>query len=109
MSRLTRVLLLAVLLAAMTLAGGAAVAQERTTEATQAAALRRVLAQEHSYTFGQPPAATTSPVRPAAPEAPSDRPLVALGVPAAALALAGALVVLARRRAGRGVRARQAA
>jgi hypothetical protein len=124
MSKLTRVLVLAVLLAAMTLAGGTAAAHEQTTtddavelfrrgeRASQEqtitdAGLRRVLTQEHSYTFGQPPAATTSPVRPAAPST-SGRPVVGLGVLAAALALAGTLVVLTRRRAGRWVRARRA-
>jgi hypothetical protein len=105
MSKLTRPLVLVTLLAAMTLAGGTAAAQE---QATADAALRRVLVQEHSYTFGQPPAAATAPVRTAAPAHPSGRPVLALGVLAAALALAGTLVVLTRRRAGRGVRARQA-
>lgn len=105
MSKLTRVLLLAVLLAAMTLAGGTATAQEQTTAD---AALRRALVQEHSYTFGQPPAAATSAERPAAPEHPSSgRPAVALGV-LAALALTGTMVAVARRRPGRGVRAGQA-
>ena len=105
MSKLTRVLLLAVLLAAMTLAGGTATAQEQTTAD---AALRRALIQEHSYTFGQPPAAATAPQRPAAPAHPSsDRSAVALGV-LAALALTGTAVVLARRRPGRRVRAGQA-
>ena len=105
MSKLTRVLVLAVLLAAMTLAGGTARAQEQTAAD---AALRRALVQEHSYTYGQPPAATTSQVRPAATGNPSRRPVVALGAMAAALALAGAQVVLTRRRARRRVRVRQA-
>ena len=124
MSKLTRVLVLAVMLAAMTLAGGTAVAQEQTTaddavelfrrgerasqeQTTADAALQRMLAQEHSYNFEGTPAEVTSPVRPAAPS-PSGRPVVGLGVLAAAMALAGTLVVLTRRRAGRGARARQA-
>jgi hypothetical protein len=143
MSKLTRVLVLAVMLAAMTLAGGTALAQEQTTaddavelfrrgerasqeqttaddavelfrrgerasqeQTTADAALQRVLAQEHSYNFEGTPAEVTSPVRPAAPST-SGRP-VGLGVLAAALALAGTLVVLTRRRASRGARARQA-
>jgi hypothetical protein len=105
MSKLTRLLLLAVLLAAMTQAGGTAVAQEQTAAD---AALRRALVQEHSYTFGQPPAAATSAAGPAAPAQPSGRPVAALGVLAAGLALAGTLVVRTRRRPGRGVRARRA-
>jgi hypothetical protein len=105
MSKLTRVLVLAAMLAAMILAGGTAVAQEQTTED---AALQRVLAQEHSYNFGETPAEMTSLVRPAEPRGPSGRPVVALGVLAAALALVGMLAVPTVRRARRRVRARQA-
>jgi hypothetical protein len=105
MSKLTRVLVLAAMLAAMMLAGGTAVAREQTAAD---ATLRRVLAQEHSYNFGQMPAEMTSPARPAEPRGPSVRLGVALGVLAVALALVATLAVLTFRRASRRVRARQA-
>jgi hypothetical protein len=128
MSKLARVLALGVMLAAMNLAGMTAVAQEQTTadaalqrvlahehrynraerasqeQTTADAALQRVLAQEHRY-IGGTPAEVTSPVRPAEPSGQPGLLVVALGVMAAALALAA----MTARRASRKVRPRQAA
>jgi hypothetical protein len=104
MSKLTR-LLLAALLAAMIPTGGTAVAEDRPTAD---AALKRVLAQEHSYTFAAPTAAATSPAHAAVPKGQTGRPAVALGVLAAALALAGTLMAQTRRHARSAARARQA-
>jgi hypothetical protein len=137
MSRLARTLMLAAALAAMNLAGMTAVAQaypldpttdqrvttqQQPTDAierfrrgerasqeqpTTDAALRRVLAQEHSYSF-RGYSDTPAP----APDGPSGQPdwlVLGLGVLAAALALSTGLAVLAARRAGRKMRAGQAA
>jgi hypothetical protein len=70
-------------------------------------ALRRVLAQEHSYSF-RGYSDTPAP----APDEPSGQPdwlVPAIGGLAAGLALVAGLVVLAARRANRRVRASQAA
>ena len=137
MSKLTRVLILAALLAAMNLAGLTAVAhaqandpdgkdarrlaserqvgepwrhgQVASPEQTAAdAALQRVLARERFSIPSQRPAQTTAP----APPEPSGQPnwlLASLGGFAAGLALAGGLAVLATRRAGRSARIQHAA
>jgi CHASE1-domain containing sensor protein len=132
MSKLTRVLILAALLAAMNLAGLTAVAhaqandpdgkdarrlaserqvgepwrhgQVASPEQTAAdAALQRVLARERFSIPSQTPAQTTAP----APPEPSGQPswlLASLGGFAAGLVLAGGLAVLAARQAGRRAR-----
>jgi hypothetical protein len=121
MSRLARTLVLAVALAAMSLAGTTAVAQAQTTEedavelfrrgerasqeqTTADAALQRLLAREQSAI----PKGMPAPVPAEASGQPGWVP-VSLGVLAAVLALAGALAALAARRASRKVRAGQAA
>jgi hypothetical protein len=126
MSKLTRALSLAAMLAAMNLTATTVAAQEQTTgddavelarrgerasqeQTTPDAALQRVLVQEHSYRFGGTLAEVVSPVRPAEPRGQSGWLVVALGVLAAALALVGALAAMTARRASRRVRARQAA
>ena len=138
MSKLTRALILAALLAAMNLAGMTAVAhaqanhdpdgkdarrlaterqvgepwrhgQVASPEQTAAdAALQRVLARER---FSSPSQTPDQPTAPAPPE-PSGQPnwlLASLGGFAAGLALAGGLAVLATRRAGRSARIQHAA
>jgi hypothetical protein len=133
MSKLTRALILAALLAAMNLAGLTAVAHAQANDdpdgkvarrlaterqageprrhgqvaspeqATADAALRRVLARER---FSIPSETPEQPTAPAPPE-PSGQPswlLASLGGFAAGLALAGGLAVFATRRAGRRAR-----
>jgi hypothetical protein len=138
MSKLIRALILGATLAAMSLAGLAAVAhaqanddpdgkdarrlaterqagetsQERPVTAQQQAAadatLRRVLARER---FSVPNGTPDQPTAPAPPE-PSGQPswlLASLGGLVVGLALAGGLAVLAARRPGRRARIRHAA
>ena len=138
MSKLTRALILGATLAAMNFVGLAAVAhaqanhdpdgkearrlaterqagetrRERPLTAQQQAAadatLQRVLARER---FSIPSQTPDQPTAPAPPE-PSGQPswlLVSLGGLVVGLALAGALAVLAARRAGRRARIRHAA
>jgi hypothetical protein len=136
MSKRTRTLILGATLAAMNLAGLTAVAhaqanneakdarrppterqvgeawrhgQAATPEQTAAdAALQRQLARERFSIPNATPAQVPAPV----PAEPSGTPgwlLASLGVLAAALALAGGLVVLAAKRAGRSARIRTAA
>ena len=100
MSKLTRVLMVGAMTAAMTLAGMAAVAQ--TTEADAVEQFRRGerASQERSDNFTQPPTQVPAPV----PDEPSGQPgwlVVSLGVLAAAMALVAGLAVLAARRANR--------
>jgi hypothetical protein len=125
MSRLARTLALAAVLAAMTLAGLAAVAQAQPTQedavkrAAEAQeryystwsygdpAVEQGLAQERYYStwgYGDTPAPT-----PAEPSGQPDWLVLGLGVLAAVLALVAGLAVLAARRANRRVRAGQAA
>jgi hypothetical protein len=125
MSRLARTLALAAMLAAMTLAGLTAVAQAQPTQvdAVKQAAeaqeryystwsygdptVEQGLAQERYYStwgYGDTPAP--------APDEPSGQPgwlVPVIGVLAAVLALVAGLVVIAAKRAGRKVRAGQAA
>jgi hypothetical protein len=137
MSRRTRALILAALLATMNLAGLTAVAHAQANDpdgkvarrlaterqageprrhrqvaspeqATADAALRRVLARER---FSIPSETPKQPTAPAPPE-PSAQPswlLASLGGFAAGLALAGGLAVFAARRAGRRARVGHAA
>jgi hypothetical protein len=138
MSKRTRALILAALLAAMNLAGLTAVAQAQANhdpdgkdarrlaterqageprrhgqvaspeQATADAALRRVLARERFSIPSGTPAQVTAP----APTEPNGRPgwlVASLGVLAAAVALVGGLAVLAAKRAGRSARIRHAA
>jgi hypothetical protein len=124
MSKLTRVLALAAMLAAMTLAGLTAVAQAQPTgndavelfrrgerasleQPTSDSVTRAAEAQERYYStwsYGDTPAPA-----PAEPGGQPDWLVPALGVLAAALALSTGLAVLAARRANRRVRAGQAA
>jgi hypothetical protein len=135
MSKRTRALILGVTLAAMNLAGLTAVAHAQPTDeqvarrppterqvgetwrhgqaatpeqAAADTAHRRELAREHSSIPSGTPAQVPAP----ASAEPSGTPgwlLASLGVLAAALALAGGLVVLAAKRAGRSARIRTAA
>jgi hypothetical protein len=132
MSKLARTLVLGAMLAAMNLAGMTAVAQAqandegkdarpptegqvgeswRTRPMTSQqqtaadAALRRQLAQEHSYRSSETPAQVPAPTQ--APE-PSGQPgwlVPSLTLLAAALAVSGGLAVMAAKRASRRVRA----
>jgi hypothetical protein len=80
---------------------------------TRDAATRAALAQEQSYSFYSyrwaPANKAPAPVRPVEPTGHPVSFVAWLGVLAAVLALAGGLVVLAARRAGRKVQAGQAA
>jgi hypothetical protein len=138
MSKLTRVLILGATVAAMNLAGLTAVAHAQANDdpdgkgarqppserqvgetwrhdqgasqqqAAADAALRRVLAREHSSIRSGTPAQVTTPT----PTEPCGQPgwlLASLGGLAAALALAGGLAVLAARRADRRARLGHAA
>jgi hypothetical protein len=136
MSKRTRALLLGATLAAMNLAGLTAIAHAQATnegkdarqppterqvgetwrhgqaatpeQAAADTAHRRELAREHSSIPSGTPAQVPAP----ASAEPSGTPgwlLASLGVLAAALALAGGLVVLAAKRAGRSARIRTAA
>jgi hypothetical protein len=138
MSKLTRALVVGATLAAMNLAGMTAVAQAHVTEYTikpyassplephagesyrhrqvapqqqtaADAALRRVLAQEHSSIPSGIPAQGPAPVQPAEPSSQPGWLVASLGVLAAALALIAGLAMLAAKRAGRRARAGQAA
>jgi hypothetical protein len=74
-------------------------------QAAADAALRRQLAQEHSYRSSEPPAQVPAPTQ--APD-PSGQPswlIASLAVLAAALAVSGGLAVMAAKRASRRVRA----
>jgi hypothetical protein len=109
MSKLARALTLVTMLAAMSLAGMAAVAHAypadpgtgRPTTAQQQqstgdATLKRTLARERSSIPSLAPVQVTSPVRPAEPGGHAGRLIPALGVLAAVLALAGVAVVARR-------------
>ena len=132
MSKLARTLVLGAMLAAMNLAGMTAVAQAQVDDegkdarpptegqvgeawrkrpvtsqqqAAADAALRRQLAQEHSYRSTETPAQVPAPTQ--SPE-PSGQPgwlVASLAMLAAALAVSGGLAVMAARRASRRVRA----
>jgi hypothetical protein len=133
MSKLARTLVLGAMLAAMNLAGMTAVAQAQpndpdgkdartptegqvgetwrkrpvTSQQQTAAdaALRRQLAQEHSYRSSETPAQVPAPMQ--ADES-SGQPgwlIASLAVLAAALAVSGGLAVMAAKRASRRVRA----
>jgi hypothetical protein len=127
MSKLTRTLTVAAMLAAMNLAGMTTVAYAQASDPTerqvenpwrhrnvasqeQAAAdatLRRVLARERFSIPNQTPAHVPAP----APDRPSRQPgrlLASLGVLVSVLALAGGLAVLTAKRAGRRPRMGQA-
>jgi hypothetical protein len=105
MSKLARALTLVTMLAAMNLAGIAAVAHaypadpgsDRPTTAQQQptgdATLNRTLARERSSIPSLAPVQPTGPVRPAEPGGHAGRLIPALGVLAAVLALAGVAVV----------------
>jgi hypothetical protein len=138
MSKLTRALILGVMLAAMHLAGLTTVAHAQANhdpdgkdarrlaterqageprrhsqvaspdQAAAHAALQRVLAREHHSIPSGTPAQPTTPV----PDEPSGQPgwlVASLGGFAAGLALAGGLAVLATRRSGRRARVGHAA
>ena len=133
MSKLARTLVLGAMLAAMNLAGMTAVAQAQANDegknarrppterqvgeawrkrpvtsqqqAAADAALRRQLAQEHSYRSSETPDQVPAPTQ--APD-PSGQPswlIASLAVLAAALAVSGGLAVMAAKRASRRVRA----
>jgi hypothetical protein len=128
MSKLARILVLGVTLAAMNLAGVTAVASAQTTdEPTSNQDARRPPSQgqvgeawRQQGTHGEPTVAgdtrrpptesqvgeswrhpTSTPARPAEPSGPSGWLVVSLGVLAAVLVLLGGLAVLAASRAGR--------
>jgi hypothetical protein len=132
MSKLARALVLGAMLAAVNLAGMTAVAQAQVDDegkdarpptegqvgeswrkrpvtsqqqAAADAALRRQLAQEHSYRSSETPAQVPAPTQ--APD-PSGQPswlIASLAVLAAALAVSGGLAVMVAKRASRRVRA----
>src|SRR5215218_4762358 len=134
MSKLTRALTLAAMLAAMNLAGMTALAQAHPTDqatspqqAAADAAHRRLLAQEHSYStsdYGDPAIqqalaqerfyssssyGSASAPAPAEPSGQAGWLTPALGVLAAVMALVAGAAVMAARRANRSQRAGQAA
>jgi hypothetical protein len=82
--------------------------QSTRTSLEQTAALRRVLAQEHSSIPSGTPAQVTAPA-PAEPSGQPGRLIASLGVLAPALALVAGLAVLAARRARRRARVGHAA
>ena len=103
MSKLTRVLVVGAMTAAMNLAGMAAIAQ--TTEAGAVEQFRRGerASQERSDTFPQTPAQVPAPV----PDEPNGQPgwlVVSLGLLAAAMALVAGLAMLVAKRATRRAR-----
>ena len=103
MSKLTRVLMVGAMMAAMNLAGMAAVAQ--TTEAGAVEQFRggERASQERSDNFPQTPAQVPAPV----PDEPNGQPgwlVFSLGVLAAAMALVAGLAMLVAKRATRRAR-----
>jgi hypothetical protein len=83
--------------------------QSTRTSLEQTAALRRVLAQEHSSIPSGIPAQVPAPVQPDEPSGQAGRLIASVGVLAAALALVAGLAVLAARRARRRARVGHAA
>jgi hypothetical protein len=121
MSKLTRALALAAMLAAMNLAGLTAVAHAcpvdpatdlRATaqqQSTGDATVRRLLARERSSIPNVAPAQVASPTRPAEPSSQPGWLTPALGALAAVLALVAGVAVVAARRAHRSQRVGQTA
>jgi hypothetical protein len=133
MSKLARALVLGAMLAAMNLAGMTAVAHAQANDegkdarqpptegqvgeawrkrpvtsqqqVAADAALRRQLAQEHSYRSSETPTQVPAPTQAPDPSGQRSWLIASLAVLAAALAVSGGLAVMAAKRASRRVRA----